>query len=233
MTRNIPQQILIGVPVVVLAIAAVFVAPAWASPWITAVSAYAVFLGHYRNWRGPLTQSEIDRHLAGFDSETTDTRALRTFLEADRGREFFMLNLIEFPKGQVPHPDTGHPMPPEKLVELYSGPFVKKLMQRGGHPLLLMHRRGGDVDSWGHTAETGTRWPLTNIMRYRSRRDFLELCTDPSFENIHRFKRDAISETISFPNGLLMAGFAGPRVFVPLVLALCAALANIVIMGLG
>lgn len=233
MASKLPQQVVIGVPALAVAALALTVSPGWACPWIIAAAVYVLFLSHYKNWRGPLTKAEIDRHLANFSSPDTDTETLRAFLEADRGREFFMLNLIEFPEGEIPHPDTGQLMQPHKLVERYSGPFTRKLVGRGGHPLLLMLRRGDNVDSWGTTSETGSKWPLTNIMRYRSRRDFIELCTDPAFADMHRFKRDAITQTISFPNGLMMAVFAGPRIFVPVCLALIAASANLLALALG
>ena len=96
-----------------------------------------------------------------------------------------------------------------------------------------MQRRGGDVDSWGPTAEIGASWGLTNVMRYRSRRDLTDLACSADFEGIHRFKREAIVETISFPNKMLMTGFAGPRVFVATVLILAAALTNIAILTLS
>lgn len=229
---KLPPLLWIGVPAVVIALAAMSVSPCWAWPWIGAAALYALFLSHYKNWRGPLTQPEIDKFLQTTQHET-DADEFRTFLEADDGREFFMLNLIRFADGKIPHPDTGKEIAPHKLVERYTKPFIKALMLRGGHPTLLMMRRGGDVDSWGPTAETGASWGLVNVMRYRSRRDLVQLASNTDFDGIHRFKREAIVETISYPNKMLMTGFAGPSVFVATCLTLCAALANIAILGLG
>ena len=231
-TGKLPPQLRIGIPALAIALAALAITPCWAWPWIGAMALYALFLSHYQNWRSPLTKPEIDSFLQSMQHET-DLEKFRAFLEADNGREFFMLNLIRMTDGKSKHPDTGEEIAPHELVESYSRPFLKKLLLRGGHPTLLMQRRGGDVDSWGPTAEIGASWGLTNVMRYRSRRDLTDLACSADFEGIHRFKREAIVETISFPNKMLMTGFAGPRVFVATVLILAAALTNIAILTLS
>lgn len=233
--RKLPPQIWIGLPAVLLALAVLTFSPYWVWPWVVAAAGYALFISHYQNWHRPLEPAEIDRFLENLTKKRSisDIDAFRAFLEADDGREFFMHNLIKFAEGTVPHPDTGVETEPNKLVQNYSGPFIKALMLRGGHPLVLFQRQGPNIDSWGPTAETGAHWRLTNVMRYRSRRDLLELASDPAFDSIHRFKRDSIAETISSPNSMLMAGFAGPRFLVGLLLALGAAVAEIAILASG
>ena len=228
---KLPPQFWIGVPAVAIALAAMALAPCWVWPWIGAAALYTLFLSHYQNWRGPLKQAEIDRFLQSTQHET-NLEDFRAFLEADDGREFFMQNLIKFADSKVAHPETGEPTAPHKLVESYSKPFIKGLILRGGHPMLLLQRNGSDLDSWGPTSETGVNWGISNVMRYRSRRDLVELASNTDFDDIHRFKREAIVETISYPTKMLMAGFAGPRALVALVLSLGAALANIAILAL-
>ena len=46
------------------------------------------------------------------------------------------------------------------------------------------------------------------------------------------YETEAIVETISYPTKMLMAGFAGPRALVALILSLGAALTNIAILAL-
>ena len=229
--RKLPPQLGIGLPAAAIAIAAMAVSPLWSWSWITGAALYALFLSHYQNWRGPLTQTEIDRFLQSTQHETS-LEDFRAFLEADDGREFFMQNLIKFADSKVAHPETGEPTAPHKLVESYSKPFIKRLILRGGHPMLLLQRNGCDLDSWGPTSETGVNWRISNVMRYRSRRDLVELASNSDFDDIHRFKRKAIVETISYPSKMLMASFAGPRALVALVLSLGAALTNIAILAL-
>ena len=58
----------------------------------------------------------------------------------------------------------------------------------------------------------------------------LQLVNHPAFTSIHRYKREAIAQTISFPNRMLMAG-SSPPVLVGLVLSLCAALATVALLA--
>ena len=100
-----------------------------------------------------------------------DVEDLRWFFEDDDGREFFMVNLIQMNEGTIPHPD-GKDVPAHKLVEDYSRPFFRAALARGGYRLLvsaaaLVHRQ------LGASLADHPRWPLVNLVRYRSRRDML------------------------------------------------------------
>ena len=205
--------------------------------WSTALIFYLVFLGWHENWRGPLTESEIAIFTARAQSinglSAEQLAHFEMFMRDDDGGEFFMLNLMLFPDGKIAHPDTGAPIEPRTLVQSYSRPFIKQLLLRGGHPTLLMMRHGGDVDSWGSTAESGAQWGVTNVMRYRSRRDLANMAAMSAFAGIHQFKRAAILENISYPNKMMMTGFAGPRLFMATALILAAALGNLVILALS
>jgi hypothetical protein len=64
-------------------------------------------------------------------------------------------------------------------------------------------------------------------MRYRSRRDLAILVADPRFGGAHDFKFAAMPQTYSFPTQPQIMTLAGPRIWVGLVLALAAALAQI------
>lgn len=232
MLSRLPKQIWIGLPAIAIALALLSFAPLWYWPWIIATALFVVFLSHHQNWRARLTTQEISEGLQRL-SDSPDLADLRAFFEADDGREFFMVNLIQMNEGRIPHPDTGEEVPAHKLVEDYSRPFFRAALARGGYPLLLVERRGGDVDSWGASIATHPQWPLVNLVRYRSRRDMLYLVTHPAFTSIHRFKREAIIQTISFPNRMLMAGFASPPILVGLVLSLIAALCNVALLATG
>ena len=64
----------------------------WA--WPLALAVYLVFRAWYDNWRGPLSQAEIEAFLAETAKtkvgEHTDRAVIRAFLEADDGKEFIM-----------------------------------------------------------------------------------------------------------------------------------------------
>lgn len=198
--------------------------PLWI--WIGAALSYVAFRAWYDDRRGPLRPDEIERFLAALPSmpgaEGNDAATLRRFLEADDGREFYMLNLVRLAPGAVPHPRTGVPVQPMALLREYLRGFLPVLLRHAGHPLLQVTKIGGYVDAWNVPPDPG--WSLVGMMRYRSRRDLIELASDPRFLAAHPFKFAAIPMTASFPTAPRFALLAGPRVWVALGLALGAAL---------
>ena len=196
--------------------------------WGTALALYAGFRLWYDNWRGPLTRAEIDAFLAevsGKYSGGNDPAVLRAFLEADDGREFVMLNLVKIAEGTVSDPHTGQSMAGRTAMRRYSDPFVKALLRRGGHPGMVGAKVGPYVDAWNVEADPG--WSIFGLMRYRSRRDLIAMVRDPLFAEVHPYKLLGIPTTFSFPTQRQLSVYMGPRVWVALVLALAAALAQI------
>jgi hypothetical protein len=197
--------------------------------WLTAAAIYLAFRAWYDNWRGPLHREEIDSYLQRVEGselgDTSDLDSLRRFMEEDDGREFIMLNLVRLNPELVPHPETGELIPAQKLLGGYLGTFLPQLLRRAGHPLLQARKVGGYVDSWNVEPDPG--WSFMGYMRYRSRRDLVELVIAPDFFAAHPFKRAAMPNTFSFPTQPVVSFYAGPRVWVGLVLALAAANAHL------
>jgi hypothetical protein len=96
--------------------------------------------------------------------------------------------------------------------------------QHGGHPAFFASPGGGFVDTWG--IDPGPGWTFVGMMRYRSRRDLIQLVTDDAFTDAHAFKRAAMPITCSFPLRKIRF-FTSPRTLVGLALALAAALAHL------
>lgn len=193
--------------------------------WIPALIAYGVFLAWYVNWRGPLQPSEIaslmDRIEAGASAQDgrNDLGAFRQFLEADDGREFFMLNLVRVAPGEVKGPD-GKMRPARQVLENYTRHFLPALLMRGGHPALAARKVGPYFDAWGVAPDPG--WSFIGYMRYRSRRDLAWLVADPRFSGAHDYKFAAMPQTFSFPTRPQIMTLAGPSVVAALCLALLA-----------
>ena len=208
--------------------------PIFLLPWGLALLAYGLFLAWYVNWRGPLSKGEVQSALAdliatGVELEgRNDLATLQAFLEADDGREFFMLNLVRIAPGDIPDPVSGQPKPARQVMEGYTRMFLPALFARGGHPALVARKVGGYFDAWGVEADPG--WSIIGYMRYRSRRDLAALVVDPRFAGAHEFKFAAMPQTYSFPTKPQMMTVAGPKVWVPLSLALTAALAHLVLL---
>jgi hypothetical protein len=200
--------------------------------WGGAALVYAAFWAWYVGFRRPLGRSEVDGYLAkiapglAVDLERRDH--MRAFLESDDGGEFFMVNLIRLQPEPVRPPDGGPPAPAARVLQGYTGPFLRALFRRAGHPALAGRAAAGYLEAWG--VEKNPGWTMAGIIRYRSRRDLIELATMPQFAPIHAFKNAAMSNTLAFPIAPARM-FFGPRVVVALAVALTAALATSAIGG--
>lgn len=194
--------------------------------WGVALALYLVFRRWYDGSRPPLTAAEIDAFVPRLPphalANPAEIATLRSFLAADDGREFAMLNLVKLAPEPVANPRTGAPMPASELLEAYTRPFFRALLRKGSHPAIAARVVGGYLDSWQVPADPG--WTIVGYVRYRSRRDLLELITDPRFADAHTFKIAATPVTLSFPTQPRILLFVSPRVWVGLVIALVAAL---------
>lgn len=196
--------------------------------WILVPIIYGIFSIWYFNWRGPITFEEVDAFMVSFDqvegSEHTGAEIFREFLEQDDGSEFVMLNLVQLHQGEVVHPISGDKMSASKLIGEYFGPFARALLKRGGHPVFQARTVGGNMDSWNVDNNQG--FGVTGMMRYKSRRDLVELILDSGFADVHIYKLAAIERTISYPTRIMMSTSMRPPVAVLLVLALMASIAQ-------
>lgn len=175
--------------------------------WIVVPIVYGLFCLWYYNWRGPVTRDEIDKFLDVFveleANKHTESAVMRKFLEDDDGKEFVMLNLIQLHEGNVPHPVTGEKHKPRELLSSYFKSFLVASMKRAGHPVLQARTAGGNIDSWN--ADSNVGFAMTSMMRYRSRRDLVELLIDPTFADSHLYKLAAIERTVSYPTQTMLS----------------------------
>ena len=199
--------------------------------WTSVPVLYAVFSLWYFNWQGPLTQAEIERFFAAFEpqtgSEQTSLETLRRFFEEDDGRGFVMLNQVQIHERPVPHPVTGELVDGRALLTEYLAPFTVDLLRRGGHPVFQARTVGGHVDSWN--ADDNVSFSATAMMRYRSRRDLMELAADPAFTDAHIYKLAAIERTVSYPTQVVFnTSLAPPAAVLMLLLLLTSVAQNVV-----
>jgi hypothetical protein len=201
--------------------------------WGAAVLLYGAFSLWYNNWRGPLTHDEVEHYMERLlaapeaDPDSARAAAARAFLASDDGKEFFMINLIRLHPEPVKLPDSSEREPAAKVLGRYTGYFMRQLAKRAGHPAFAAPAVGGNIEEWGVEADPG--WTFSGVIRYRSRRDMIELATDPRFVPAHAFKVAAIASTFAFPAAPAMIPL-GPRLVVGLSLALLAALTHLSIL---
>jgi len=197
--------------------------------WGSALLAYLGFRFWYDGLRKPLTAAETEHFIGLLEkraSEGLDQQELavmRKFMQEDDGREFIMVNLVQFNPSPVVHPDTGREVGASSLLMEYFRPFMKTLLRRAGHPVVSARVVGGYIEAWNTPPDPG--WHVAGLIRYRSRRDaMLVSLADASFEGIHKLKIAALRQTFAVPTQAQMGLYASPRVTVALLLALGAAL---------
>ena len=201
--------------------------------WVGALLVYAAFLAWYGGVRGPLQHEEIERYLAqlaqGSEEHPPEQVAeLRRFLEADDGREFFMVNLLRMQPGEVVVPGSDRREPASAVMQRYSGPFLRALLQRAGHPAFVGPAVATYLEHWDVPPDPG--WSFAGVIRYRSRRDMIELVVDPAFEPAHVNKLAALASTLAFPVAPARI-WIGPRVWIGLSIGLLAALAHVAVLS--
>jgi len=151
-----------------------------------------------------LTKDEISRYLAAIEKLPfpSDEKAellahVRAWAEADDGKPFYMLNLMRyhdklrtFP-GSLPF--SGSPRESNAIYEKAATPLALKT---GAYPLFAGEVQGGNVMGFG-PGQDG--WNRVLLMRYPSRRAFLDLVTDPGYAPIAPYKLMAL-EVVLVPS---------------------------------
>lgn len=188
-------------------------------------SAYAVFWSWYVGFRGPLTKDEIDAHVAKLDGYDPERVAVvRAFLEADTGREFLMQNEVLLRSAPADGDNWAPGETARVILERYSQPFLAALLRRGGHPMYAGRSVAPALERWN--VDGVEHWTMSALIRYRSRRDMIELVTDPAFAGMHAFKERAVAKTFAHPvHPFLFLG--GPKLLVATFLIITALLAEL------
>jgi hypothetical protein len=158
--------------------------------WSILAALYLGFRLWYDGGGGPLTPEEVAHYVARLEQRGAPPERiakLREFLESDTGSDFVMANFIQFqddPKAQ-------------QDMDRYMAHMYPAMFRRASHPVLAGPAVGRALDVWG--IEGGERWSFVGLVRYRSRRDVMEISTDPAFGDAHRFKTAAMAKTIAIP----------------------------------
>ncbi len=191
---------------------------------------FLVFSFWYTDFGGPLTDDEIAFYMAKLDERAgnAETRErIKRFMETDTGRQFFMLNAIDFADNP---PDVAGATPGEsasQLMDRYMEHMYAQLFRRACHPVAAGNAVHAALDLVGVDAlETPEVWDAGAFMRYRSRRTFMEIVTIPETWDRHEFKVAALDKTIAYPVELQI-NLGDPRLLLGLLLFGVAALLDL------
>ena len=202
--------------------------------WIWSVSAviYLLFWVWYNGIAGPLTEDEITKYSTVLgereDLSNSSRAAVIQFMRTDDGDEFVMQNLVNFHKELVVHPDTKEKIPARKMLESYFLPFMYEMFKRAGHPVFTGSALSLNVEIWG--VNSPIEWQAAGLIRYRSRRDLVELIVEPKFSNIHVYKNIALDSTFAFPVKPLQGFYSTPNSWVFLLLLNLSLIGHIITM---
>ena len=145
-----------------------------------ALAATVTFIGlmlWYAWGASPLRQDEINDYLAQIEAQTHepggrhDLEALRTFMEEDDGRPVYTVNLYAF------HEVADYPENSEfsgsgaEAYDRFAAVMLRLMAARASHPIF-----GSD---WADAAQSG--WDRVVVVRYRSRRDLVDLFATDAF----------------------------------------------------
>ena len=187
--------------------------------WPILAALYLGFRLWYDGGGGPLTPEEVARYVAVFEErgvEPARVEKMREFLESDTGSDFVMANFIELhddPKAQ-------------QDMDRYMAHMYPAMFRRASHPVLAGPVVARALDIWG--IENGERWSMVGLVRYRSRRDVMEISTNPAFADAHPFKTAAMAKTIAIPVEPFV-NLGSPRWLVALVLVTVGALLQLLL----
>ena len=194
--------------------------------WLTLLAIYAAFFSWYTSLSGPLTEDEIAHYMNILESlepppPPERIALLRRFMEEDTGDDFVMVNVIHMYEKplQVEGVEPGESS--AEVLNKYMQYMLPALLKRACHPVLYGSAAGPAMDLMN--ADGMENWTTAAGMRYRSRRDLLEIAMNPEFAGSHEFKIAAMQKTIAFPiDPWVQAG--DPRLLLALILGLIAAL---------
>jgi hypothetical protein len=172
------------------------------STWTALGVLYLAFFSWYTSCEGPLTRDEIDHYLGLLAQNDPDAspefvESLRDFLESDTGDDFVMWNNLDLHETPLPVEGVEPGETSRQVLGRYMEYMTPALFARACHPVILGSAAAPAPEMFG--IEGVRDWTVGAGMRYRSRRDMLEIASNPAFQGAHRFKVAAIHKTFAFP----------------------------------
>lgn len=158
--------------------------------WLAPGLAWLAFSLWYTNTSGALSDEEISAltaRLAARGAPPEQVDFLGRFMAEDEGGQFLMVNLLHM----AADPEAGANM------DRYMAYMLPAMLRRASHPMFAGPVVHGAMDLAG--IDGAEQWSSVGIVRYRSRRDLIEIAFNPEFDDRHVFKLAALAKTIAVP----------------------------------
>ncbi len=165
--------------------------------WLSLAAIYMLFLFWYQGVGKKISPDEVDGIMEKIEQQFREQdsvdddllSSVRKFISEDDGKDFVMINLVEL---NEPKKES------EKILKSYVMPFLRELFLRAGHPVFYSKALTSAVEYWGLPLG-GETWDDAAGIRYRSRRDMIEMVMWPKFHEVHPYKKQAMKKTLAFP----------------------------------
>ncbi|HET8871052.1 MAG TPA: hypothetical protein VFM48_11425 [Aquabacterium sp.] len=167
-----------------------------------------VWVGAIYLWQNPglyqprLSASEINEALhemekLPFPAEERGALLVRArqWMESDDGQPVYMLNLMRFFPEVRPLPGA-QPFQgtPQESNALYERVVIPQLLKLGGYPLYAGQTHGGNLLEYAPDLD---HWNRVLVVRYPSRRAFVQLITSPQYRDVARYKLMALKVVLT------------------------------------
>ena len=170
--------------------------------WVSLIIIYLGFFFWYTDLGGKLDSEEIDFFLEKLQENNSDLdsdmyESIKNFMENDSGRQFLMVNNVDIDEDpeDVEGAEPGESA--ESLLGRYMEHMYSQLLKRACHPVFAGKAVWTAMDIIG--IEGAENWDQAALMRYKSRRAFMEIATHPDMFGKHQFKIAALEKTIAYP----------------------------------
>ena len=197
--------------------------------WCAPALIWAGFTFWYTDFGGPLSKEEVASAVAYLESsgmEKHRVEAFRTFFEEDTGRQFLMVNNIDINDHPPRMEGFGADATAGDYMDHYMEHMYPELFARACHPVFYATGLGLNVDVSGIEGAEG--WDTAALFRYRSRRSFAEIITNPEIGPRHEFKLAAMTKTIAYPVETVL-NLSDPRFLLFLIFGFVVAILDILL----
>ena len=166
--------------------------------WLVIAATYLGFFSWYTSFKGPLSPQEIEYYIEKVNATSEELASFRKFMEEDDGRDFVMINIMEIYDTplQIEGVEPGETT--DQVLAKYMEYMFPAMLSKASHPVF----RGNAASLLAMdivNADGMETWTGAAGVRYRSRRDMIEISTNPEFAGRHEFKVAALAKTIAFP----------------------------------
>jgi len=180
--------------------------------WLVLIAVYGAFFLWYTDLGGKLNSDEIETYLvklqenskakgisspAELEMSKATFKRVEKFMREDSGKQFLMVNNIDMSENPE---DIEGAQPGEtanQLMDRYMEHMYPELLKRASHPIFVGNSVLQAVDIVG--IENAEDWDSIALMRYKSRRAFMEVVSNPKILGKHEFKVAALDKTIAYP----------------------------------